>query len=457
MQLFGTYDVVVVGAGISGVCSAIKARREGAKTLLVEASGTLGGLITGGRQTKPTGLINGGVFQELLDRCVRYKGADPEIRSSYWGKYSGQFDAEIMQRVIVEAVEESGVEVLLYAPVTEAIKEARSLKGIEVLTKLGPQMILAGCTIDASGDGDVAVLAGAQAMIGRAGDGLTQPISAYVRLVNVDFPAVARDFQQHRDDMWELNVPAKENATNEDHALVFFATGLTKRIEQAKRDGFNWIIPKNHITFKAGLIPGEVSLNITRFHGNALDPRTLTKAAIEIRKQAYNVFDFLKKYVRGFENAIFLEVAPKLGVRETRRIVGEYVLTEHDVRHEARFPDAIGLSNCPVDVHEPGGEKAIMDSVGAGYGVPYRCLVPKDVDSLLLAGRCISVDEIAFGSTRNLPVCAFTAEAAAIAAAYAARHRVEPRNVPISEIQRALTAANVVLGTLEEKSAATGD
>jgi hypothetical protein len=160
--------------------------------------------------------------------------------------------------------------------------------------------------------------------------------------------------------------------------------------------------------------------------------------------------------VRGFENAIFLEVAPKLGVRETRRIVGEYVLTEHDVRHEARFPDAIGLSNCPVDVHEPGGEKAIMDSVGAGYGVPYRCLVPKAVDGLLLAGRCISVDEIAFGSTRNLPVCAFTAEAAAIAAAYAARHRVEPRNVPIQEIQQALTASKVVLGTPEKSAAKPG-
>ena len=453
MQLFGTYDVVVVGAGISGVCAAIKAQREGAKTLLVEGSGVLGGLITGGRQTKSTGLVNGGVFQELLNRCVQYKGADPEIRSSYWGKYTGQFDAEVMQRVIVEIVEESGVELLLYAPVTEAIKEGNRLKGIRVQAKSGPKLILAKAFIDCSGDGDLAYLAGAQYMVGRKGDGLTQPITSYVRLVNVDFPAVAKDFQEHKDDMWELNVPKKENATNEDHALVFFATGLTKRIEQAKKDGFKWIIPKNHITFKAGLIPGEISLNVTRFHGNALDERTLTKATMEIRKQAYNVFDFLKKYVRGFERAIFLEVAPKLGVRETRRIVGEYILTEKDVRSEARFADAIGLSNCPVDVHEPGGEKAIMDSVGAGYGVPYRCLLPKGVDSLLLAGRCISVDEIAFGSTRNLPVCAITAEAAALAAAYAVQHGVEPRDVPVAVIQRALAAGRVDLGASQAAGA----
>ncbi len=446
MQIFGTYDVVVVGAGISGVCAAIKAKREGAKTLLVEGSGVLGGLITGGRQTKSTGLVNGGVFQELLNRCVQYKGADPEIRSSYWGKYTGQFDAEVMQRVIVEAVEESGVELLLYAPVTEAIKEGNRLTAIKVQVKSGPKLILGKAFIDCSGDGDLACLAGAEYMVGRKGDGLTQPITSYVRLVNVDFPAVAKDFQEHKDDMWELNVPKKENATNEDHALVFFATGLTKRIEQAKKDGFKWIIPKNHITFKAGLIPGEVSLNVTRFHGNALDERTLTKATMEIRKQAYNVFDFLKKYVRGFENAIFLEVAPKLGIRETRRIVGEYILTEKDVRGETRFADAIGLSNCPVDVHEPGGERAIMDSVGAGYGVPFRCLIPKGVDALLLAGRCISVDEIAFGSTRNLPVCAITAEAAALAAAYAVKHDVQLREVPVATIQAALTAERVDLG-----------
>ncbi len=214
MQLFGTYEVVVVGAGISGVCAAIKAQREGAKTLLVEGSGVLGGLITGGRQTKSTGLVNGGVFQELLNRCVQYKGADPEIRSSYWGKYTGQFDAEVMQRVIVEIVEESGVELLLYAPVTEAIQEGNRLKGIRVQAKSGPKLIMAKVFIDCSGDGDLAYLAGAEYMVGRKGDGLTQPITSYVRLVNVDFPAVAKDFQEHKDDMWELNVPKKENATN---------------------------------------------------------------------------------------------------------------------------------------------------------------------------------------------------------------------------------------------------
>jgi hypothetical protein len=450
MELFGKYDVVVVGAGITGVVASIRAARQGVKTLLVEGSGVLGGLVTGGRLTKPTGLINGGVFKELINRAAEYKGADDQIRSSYWGSYTGVFDAEVMQRVIIDVVEESGVEVLLHAQVTDILNEGKKVKGIQIQTKSGVKLILAKVVIDASGDGDVADLSGAEFMLGRPQDGLTQPITSYFRVLNVDIPAVAKDFKENEDDMWELVVPEKEDVTNEDFALLFFATGLTKRIERAKKEGFNWIIPKNHMTFKAGLIPGELNINVTRFHGNGLDERTLSRAEIEIKKQAYSAYDFLKKYVKGFENSLFLEVAPKLGIRETRRIVGEYILTENDIRSQARFDDAIGLINSPIDVHEPGGEKAIMDNVGTGYGIPFRCLIPKDVDGLLVAGRCISVDEIAFGSTRNVPACAVTGEAAAIAAAIAVQNNILPREVPISEVQSELTKSNIPLGSKQD-------
>ena len=128
MELFGDYDVVVVGAGASGMVAAIRAAREGAKTLLLEGTGFLGGLVTGGRLTKPTGLINGGVFNEMIDRCVGYKGADGRVRESYWGKYTGTFDAETMQRVIIEMVEEAGVEVLLRAQVVDVAMQRDTLK-----------------------------------------------------------------------------------------------------------------------------------------------------------------------------------------------------------------------------------------------------------------------------------------------------------------------------------------
>ncbi|MDB5904374.1 MAG: ribulose,5-biphosphate synthetase [Betaproteobacteria bacterium] len=450
MEMFGNYDVVVVGAGITGTVAAIRAAREGARTLLVEGSGVLGGLVTGGRLTKPTGVVNGGVFQELIDRCARYGGADNQVRSTHWGSYTGSFDAEVMQRVIIEAIEEAQVEVLLRAQVVQAVMEGNRVRGLELRTKSGAKLVLARVFIDASGDGDVAALAGAEHMLGRESDGLTQPITSYFRVLNVDIPKLVEYSKAHRDDLTDLVLPEHEATRNEDYVMLLLVRGFTKRIEEAKRQGFRWIIPKNNITLKAGLIPGELNVNVTRFQGSGLDDRTLSRAEIEIRKQAYCAFDFLKQYVAGFENAIFLEVAPKLGVRETRRIRGRYVLSESDVLSQARFADAIGLCNSPVDIHEPGGTGASMRTVGSGYGIPFRCIVPQAIEGLYVAGRCISVDAVAFGSTRNVPACAMTGEAAAVAAAHCAKHDIETSQVPVAIVQERLREHGIELGISDE-------
>ena len=447
MNLFGSYDVVVTGAGSSGIVAAIRAAREGAKTLLLEGTGFLGGLITGGRLTKPTGLINSAIFHEMIERCVGYHGADGRVRESYWGKYTGTFDAETMQRVIIEMVEQAGVEVLLRATVTETVMKDQVMHGLVIQTKSGESLVLAKAFIDASGDGDVAALAGADFMLGRDSDGLTQPITSYFRLLNVNVPALIADCEANRKDMWEVVYPKEAGDRNEDYVMAVLLTGFQQRIKDKVAEGFNWIIPKDHITMKTGLIPGEISVNVTRFQGNGLDDRDLSRAEIEIRKQAYCAFDFLQRYVKGFEKAIFLEVAPKLGIRETRRVTGHYVLTEADVRGNKRFDDAIGLCNSPVDVHEPGGSRAIMDHVGIGYGIPYRTLIPLKVDNLIMAGRCISVDEIAFGSTRNVPACTMTGEAAAIAASLAAARGVPVSQISAGEVQERLRKHGVWLGT----------
>lgn len=447
MNLFGSYDVVVTGAGSSGIVAAIRAAREGASVLLLEGTGFLGGLITGGRLTKPTGLINSPVFHEMLDRCVGYKGADGRVRESYWGKYTGTFDAEVMQRVIIEMVEEAGVEVLLRAMVVQTVMKDSAVHGLIIRTKSGESLVLAKAFIDASGDGDVAALAGADFMLGREGDGLTQPITSYFRVLNVNVPALIADCEANRADMWEVVYPKEAGNRNEDYAMAVLLTGFQQRIKDKVAEGFEWIIPKDHITMKTGLIPGEISVNVTRFQGNGLDDRDLSKAEIEIRKQAYCAFDFLQRFVGGFEDAIFLEVAPKLGIRETRRITGKYTITEADVRGNGRFEDAIGLCNSPVDVHEPGGSRAIMDHVGIGYGIPYRTMVPLKIDNIIIAGRCISADAIAFGSTRNVPACTMTGEAAAIGAALAASRGVPTSAIAAGDIQARLRELKVWLGT----------
>jgi hypothetical protein len=441
---FGNYRVVVAGAGITGVVASIAAARQGAQTLLVEESGVIGGLVTGGRLTKPTGLVEGGIYREMLDRAEALGGADTAPRSSYWGAYSGVFDAEVMQRVIIELLEESGVEVLLHTRVTDAVADAR-MRGLEVWVKSGRRLILADAVVDASGDGDVAALAGAEFMLGRPSDGKTQPITSYLRLINVDVPRLAQFMRAHPDEFTDLVIPeVGENATSEDFTFNLFATGFTGLIARAQAAG-DYRLPKDHITIKTGLLPGEMNINATRFQGNALDERTLTRAEIQIRKQAYNCYDFFKKYVPGFENAQILDVAPKLGVRETRRVIGDYILTERDVRSERQFPDTVGRTQAAIDIHEPGGVKGVMESVGRGYEVPYRCLLPRGIEGLLVAGRCISVDEIAHGSTRNTPVCALTGQAAGTAAALAASRGTTPRSLDLAVLQRSLEEQGIPL------------
>lgn len=441
LGLLGSYDVVVAGAGVTGVVAAIASAREGARTLLVEESGSVGGLVTAGRLTKPSGPVDGGIFRELIDRAAASGGADPATRSSYWGAFTSMFDPEVMQRVVLESVDESGVEVLLHARVGDVIVEGVTVRGVAVDVKSGRRLVLAGATVDATGDGDVAALAGAEFALGRPGDGLMQPITSYVRVINVDVVRLVRYMREHREDFAEMVMP--ETATTaEEHRFSLFATGFTGVIARAKREGFPWVIPKDHITIKTGLLPGEVNINATRVHGNALDERVLTAAELAIRRQAYCLLDFFRRYVPGFEQAALLDIG-RIGVRETRRIAGDHVLTETDVRTEARFPDAIGRSRCPIDIHEPGGEGFAMINVGAGYDIPFGCLLPRGLDGVLVAGRCISADHVAHASTRNTPACAITGQAAGTAGAWSARTSTPLRKLDVSTLQGRLRDAGV--------------
>ncbi len=447
LGLFGEYDVVVAGAGVTGVVAALAAGREGAKTLLVEGSGFIGGNLTAGRLTKPHGEVQTGVFLEMMRRAEQMGGADTSKQQSSWGQFSGIFDPEIIQRVIIEALEEAKIEILLHAQITDVVMSDR-VRGLEVQVKSGQRLILSKALVDATGDGDVAALAGARFMFGRPSDGRTQPMTAYVRLINVDVPMLAQYMRDHPEEFTFDNVlPPEGGDRNEDYVFKLLATGFISLIRKAKEAG-DYTVPKDHITVKTGMLPGEININATRVQGNALDERALSRAEVEIRKQAYNVYDFFKKYVPGFENAALLDIAPKLGVRETRRIEGDYILTGDEVQSQARFPDAIGLSVSAVDIHEPGGEGGTMVTVKGGYGIPYRALLPKGVEGLLVAGRCISTDEVAHGSTRNVPACALTGEAAGTAAALAARKRVTPRQLDVADVQAALESRGIPLGTV---------
>jgi len=443
LDLFGHYDVAVVGAGVTGVTAAISAGREGARTLLVEGTGFVGGNVTAGRLTKPTGDIDTGIFWELMSRAADFGGADVSVQHAGWGEYRGIFDPETMLRVMLELLESAGVEILLHAQVTDVIGGAR-VNGVEVLVKSGRKIILADALIDASGDGDLAALSGASFSLGDPESGHVQPMSCYLRLLNVETPVLARYIRENPQEFKSVVLPPVPSDNREDYVFRLLASGFTSLIEKARADG-KWAFPKNYLTVKTGLLPGEINLNITRFQGNGLDERVLSRAEVELRRQAYEAVDFCKRYLPGFESSALLDVAPKLGVRETRRITGDYVLTGDDVKSGRRFEDSVGFARAPIDVHERGGQGGGIVGVEGGYGVPYRCLLPADVEGLLVAGRCISVDEIAFGSTRNIPTCVLTGEAAGIAAALAARAKTTPRALGAGPVQDVLRRRGIAL------------
>ena len=444
LGLLGEYDVVVAGAGVTGVAAATAAARQGARTLLIEGSGTLGGMITAGLLTKPTGPVEGGIYLEMLERARALGGGDTGSHETHYGSYTGTFDSQVMQRAIIEMLEESRVEVLLRAQVVGALRND-AVRGLELYTKSGRRLVLARAVVDSTGDGDVAALAGAEFLLGRPKDGLTQPMTAYFRVINVDMPRLAAFLKANREDLSDLVLPEEGGGRNEDYVFKLYARGFWKLIQRAKEAG-DWTVPKGYMLIKAGLLPGEINVNATRVQGNALDDVVLSRAEIEARKQVYGVFDFLRKYLPGFEAAALLEVAPYLGVRETRRIVGDYLLTGDDVRQGRRFSDSIGLAKSPIDIHEPGAETGVNIGVGNGYTVPYRCILPKGIEGLLMAGRCLSADEVAYASARNTPVCALTGQAAGTAAALAAHAGLPPRQVEVVVLQRRLAEAGIPLG-----------
>lgn len=446
--LYGSFDVAVAGAGVTGVIAAVSAARAGARTLVVEGTGFIGGNVTAGRLTKPTGVVEAGIFHELMARTAALGGADIATRTTEWGAFTGVFDPETMLRAMIEMLEEAAVEVLLHATITGTVADD-AVRGLELHVKSGRTLVLAKALVDASGDGDVAAFAGARFAVGRPSDDKTQPISCYVRMLGADTPALARYIAENRNEFTSVVLPEEPGATPEHYVFRLLASGFGSLIEAGRAAGA-WTLPKNYLTIKTGLLPGELNLNITRVQGDALDERTLSRAEIEIRKQAYEAVDFVRRYIPGCGNAVLLDIAPKIGVRETRRIVGDYVLTGEDVGDGRRFADSIGLAKAPIDIHEPGGEGGGIARMAEAYDVPYRCLLPAGIEGLLIAGRCISVDAIAFGSTRNIPVCAITGEAAGVAAALAAAKGTTPRDLGPEPVQRELRRRGLPFGELVE-------
>ena len=397
-------DVAVAGGGPAGVGAAIAAARTGAKTLLIEQYGFLGGMWTAGLVNPVFDYANkGGIARELVDTLAE--------RNAFKMGRRHTFDPEMMKHVLDEMVLGAGAEALFHSPVAASAVEGKAVCGVIVENKSGRRAVLAKVVVDCTGDGDVAARAGAEFELGRPEDGLVQPVTTMFSLANCRFK------ETKRHELFEMMEKARERGA--EYEVSFTGPSLI----ELPRDG-DAVVMMTHVR-----------------RVNPLDARSLSAAAVKGRKLALEAYEALSKYVPEFEGAALSATAPQIGVRESRRIMGEYRLDLDDILQGRRFPDGVCKVTFGIDIHDPAelGFKK-MPSIKP-YQIPYRCLVPKEIDGLLVAGRCISGSHEAHASYRVTGNCMAMGQAAGTAAALSAKDGVRPRDLEIEKLLRALTDA----------------
>jgi hypothetical protein len=420
-------DVAVVGGGSAGSAAAVAAARSGARTLLIESGAFLGG--TGARVLDTfygfyapgaeDRRVVGGVGWEVCER-LSAAGMAFERPNTYGAGTGVTYEPEALKVVWDEMVGTSGARMLLHALVTAVVAEGPWIEGVVVATKAGPAVVEATVFVDATGDAEVAWRAGA-ALEHPAVDRRVQPLTATFRLGGVD-----RD-------------PAP---TSELHRLLAEAAGTA-----------DYDLPRREGSIHRTVLPGVRHANMTRVSGvDATDPWELTAAEIEGRRQVGEYVRFLIDRVPGYAHAYLIGTSTRIGVRESRRLVGEHLLTSDDVLTARDFPDAIARCGAPIEDHDAGGETRWI-YVGSGdttptdrtYGIPYRCLLSRQVDNLLVAGRCLSATHDAHASVRSMAQCMAMGHAAGVAAAMAADGRTAVRDVEMERLRGDLRHQGAIL------------
>ena len=416
-QLAQIWDIIVAGGGPGGVNAAVAAARRGASVLLVERYGYLGGMATAGLinpfmayTVQATGqVLTTGVFNEILDRLESHGGL---------AKDRATFDDEQMKLVLDELTVDAGVNVLLHAFVNGVEVEDGVIQSIRVTGKFGELNLRARNFVDSTGDGDLAALAGCKIVVGRTEDGLCQPMTLCFRVAGVDMSAYPHEEFYHWGHPLRLEVD---------------------RVYQEAKARGTITNPREDVLIFATLRPDVLHFNTTRIiRHSALDALSLTEAEQIGRKQVVEMVALLKREIPAFSNAYLQKMAAHIGVRESRRVLGQYILTDEEILTCKKFPDGIARSVYPVDIHNPAGTGTVLRHLPEGeyYEIPFRCLVPLDSHNLLIGSRCISATHEAHSSLRVMPVVAGIGEAAGIAAVLCAQRGIFTEAADGREVRR---------------------
>lgn len=412
------FDVLVAGGGFAGTAAAISAARGGKKVMLFDKFNAPGGaaavnLVTPfmpywtiNKERNKREYLTGGIFSEIVGK-LRELGAM---------EGDDKFSDEYLKLVLNRMIKEAGVTVLYHAYLKDVEKEGKSIKSVTV-SALGQDIKIAADTfIDATGDGVLSYLAGCSFMLGRNGDNLCQPMTLCFRVANVD---VGRFYAE----MPEMQKLYKEKQSSGE-------------IRNPRENILTFVVPAK----------GIIHFNTTRVVKlNPTDPFDVTEAEFAAREQVFELFDLLKASFSSMKDADLIMTAAGIGVRESRMIEGEHILTANDLKECTKFPDSVARGNYDIDIHNPEGTGTshYYFAPGEYYTIPYRSLTVKDADNLLVAGRCISADHEAQASIRIMPICASTGEAAGIAASLAPGGRV--KEVDIKALRERLTASGALI------------
>ncbi|ACL75305.1 FAD-dependent oxidoreductase [Ruminiclostridium cellulolyticum] len=450
------YDVVVIGGGPGGIPAAIAASRNGAKVLLVEKNGYLGGNLTIGLPLlgyldKDGNPVTAGIAQELVDELKKRNSCTDHYPCPMHNSVT-LYDHEIFKVVAFEMCLNAGVEILLHTEIIDTNVENGKIKTVTLFGKGYHIEVEAAVFIDASGDGDMGYMAGATYNMGQKDTGALQPPTLMFTLGNVDTDKTIEFIASDPEQMRLCNTIEcdfdKYNAdffrSNPYHVMV----GLRKLFLELKAKG-ELPVDRDTLIYIKSLIPGEVHINSTRHLGiNGSDVLDLTRSEIEGHLQIPKLVETLKKHVPGFENCYITQIYPSMGIRETRRFEGICELTEDRIIVGDVPEDTVALGSYIIDIHEAKGAGTIVKRIKP-YGIPYGCTVSKDIGNLMFSGRCASLDAVVMSSARVMPTCMAIGEGAGVGAALAVKHNILPAQVNVKEVRKILRNSNVILEPAE--------